>query len=171
MIGTAHYSIPWMVPLAALPRPPVLGYCIQDYEPLFYAEGSEDWKRAFASYGLVPGMKRFSKSKWNADEVTARTGLDCALVSASFDADVFRPRLPAPSASPVRIAAMVRPSTPRRQPGLTVDVMRALAQKLGDRVEIVLFGCEPSDPGAARIPPRLPAPSSRASSTTGSSRR
>ena len=146
VIGTAHYSVPWMVPLAKLSRPPVLGYCIQDYEPLFYAEGSEDWKRAFASYGLVPGMKRFSKSKWNADEVVARTGLDCALVSASFDAEVFRPRLPEPAASPVRIAAMVRPSTPRRQPGLTVDVMRALAQKLGDGVEIVLFGSERSDP-------------------------
>ncbi len=146
VIGTAHYSVPWMVPLAALPKPPVLGYCIQDYEPLFYAEGSEDWKRAFASYGLVPGMKRFSKSKWNADEVTAKTGLDCALVSASFDAEVFRPRLPAPAASPVRIAAMVRPSTPRRQPGLTVDAMRTLSRKLGDRVEIVLFGSEASDP-------------------------
>jgi glycosyltransferase involved in cell wall biosynthesis len=146
VIGTAHYSVPWMVPLAKLSRPPVLGYCIQDYEPLFYAEGSEDWKRAFASYGLVPGVRRFSKSKWNADEVVARTGLDCALVSASFDAEVFRPRLPEPAASPVRIAAMVRPSTPRRQPGLTVDVMRALAQKLGDGVEVVLFGSERSDP-------------------------
>ena len=146
VIGTGHYSVPWMVPLAKLSRPPVLGYCIQDYEPLFYAEGSEDWKRAFASYGLVPGMRRFSKSAWNANEVVARTGLDCALVSASFDAEIFRPRLPEPAASPVRIAAMVRPSTPRRQPGLTVDVMRALAQKLGDGVEVVLFGSERSDP-------------------------
>jgi glycosyltransferase involved in cell wall biosynthesis len=146
VIGTAHYSVPWMLPLAKLPHPPVLGYCIQDYEPLFYAEDSSDFKRAFASYGLVPGMKRFSKSRWNADEVTARTGLDCALVAASFDADVFRPRLPEPAASPVRIAAMVRPSTPRRQPGLTVDVMRALAQRLGDRVEVVLFGSDRSDP-------------------------
>src|ERR1035437_3012321 len=146
VIGTAHYSVSWMVPLAKLSRPPVLGYCIQDYEPLFYAEGSEDWKRAFASYGLVPGMRRFSKSAWNADEVIARTGLDCALVAASFDAEVFRPRLPEPAASPVRIAAMVRPSTPRRQPGLTVDVMRALVQKLGDGVEIILFGSERSDP-------------------------
>jgi glycosyltransferase involved in cell wall biosynthesis len=146
VIGTAHYSIPWMVPLAKLSRPPVLGYCIQDYEPLFYAEGSEDWKRAFASYGLVPGMRRFSKSRWNADEVVAKTGLDCALVSASFDADVFRVRLPEPAASPVRIAAMVRPSTPRRQPGFTLDVMRALAQKLGNGIEIVLFGSERSDP-------------------------
>lgn len=146
VIGTAHYSVPWMVPLAKLSRPPALGYCIQDYEPLFYAEGSEDRKRAFASYSLVPGMKRFSKSKWNADEVVARTGLDCALVSASFDAEVFRPRLEEPAASPVRIAAMVRPSTPRRQPGLTVDVMRALAKKLGAGVEIVLFGSERSDP-------------------------
>jgi glycosyltransferase involved in cell wall biosynthesis len=146
VIATAHYSVPWMAPLAKLSRPPVLGYCIQDYEPLFYAEGSEDRKRALASYGLVPGMRRFSKSKWNADEVVARTGLDCALVSASFDAEVFRPRLPESAASPVRIAAMVRPSTPRRQPGLTVDVMRALAQKLGDGVEVVLFGSERSDP-------------------------
>ncbi len=146
VIGTAHYSVPWMLPLARLSSPPVLGYCIQDYEPLFYAEGSEDFRRALASYGLVPGMKRFSKSKWNADEVTARTGLECALVSASFDAEVFRPRLPEPAASPVRVAAMVRPSTPRRQPGLTVDVMRSLAEKLGGAVEIVLFGSDRSDP-------------------------
>ncbi len=156
VIGTAHYSVLWMLPLAKLPRPPVLGYCIQDYEPLFYAEGSTDWKRAFASYGLVPGMRRFSKSKWNADEVVARTGLDCALVAASFNADVFLPRLPEPPASPVRIAAMVRPSTPRRQPGLTVDVMRTLAQKLGDGVEVVLFGSERSDPALRPLPLDFP---------------
>ena len=156
VVGTAHYSIPWMVPLAMLSRPPVLGYCIQDYEPLFYPEGSDDWKRAFASYSLVPGMKRFSKSKWNADEVVARTGLDCALVSASFDAEVFRPRLPEPAPGPVRIAAMVRPSTPRRQPGLTVDVMRALAGKLGAGVEIVLFGSERSDPALRGFPLDFP---------------
>ncbi len=146
VIATAHYSVPWMAPLAKLSRPPVLGYCIQDYEPLFYAEGSEDRKRALASYGLVPGMRRFSKSKWNADEVVARTGLDCALVSASFDAEVFRPRLP-----PRRRGTHHRrdPHGARggfRQPGLTVDVMRALAQKLGDGVEVVLFGSERSDP-------------------------
>jgi glycosyltransferase involved in cell wall biosynthesis len=41
---------------------------------------------------------------------------------------------------------MVRPSTPRRQPGLTVDAMRTVAQRLGDGVTIVLFGSEPSDP-------------------------
>ena len=156
VIGTAHYSVPWMVPLAKLSRPPALGYCIQDYEPLFYAEGSEDWKRAMASYGLVPGMRRFSKSGWNADEVVARTGLDCALVSASFDADVFRPRLPEPAPSPVRIAGMVRPSTPRRQPGLTADVMRALTQKLGDGVEVVLFGAERSDPALRPLPLDFP---------------
>src|ERR1035441_9262092 len=147
VIATAHYSVPWMAPLAKLSRPPVLGYCIQDYEPLFYAEGSEDRKRALASYGLVPGMRRFSKSKWNADEVVARTGLDCALVSASFDAEVFRPRLPESAASPARLAAAGAPPPARRgRRGLTVDVMRALAQKLGDGVEVVLFGSERSDP-------------------------
>ena len=41
---------------------------------------------------------------------------------------------------------MVRPSTPRRQPQFTVDVLQEFLQLHKNDVEIILFGGDPSDP-------------------------
>ncbi len=45
----------------------------------------------------------------------------------------------------IRIAAMVRPQTPRRSPGLTMDVLAALKGHFGGAVEINIFGVRPDD--------------------------
>lgn len=152
VVATANVSVEWIAPLVSAPRPPVLGYYVQDYEPLFYPEGSRDRAKAEASYGLVAGLRRFAKTEWNAATVREKTGLSCDVIGPSFDVDTFRPRLgPLPDA-PVRIAAMIRPSTPRRQPRFTLEVLREVARTHGEKVEILLFGVEDSDPALASLP-------------------
>ena len=41
---------------------------------------------------------------------------------------------------------MARPSSARRQPVLTMDVLEALSSRYGDRVEITVFGDDPTHP-------------------------
>jgi glycosyltransferase involved in cell wall biosynthesis len=88
--------------------------------------------------------------------VRKKTGLPCAVIGPSFDTEVFRPRLAVLPESPVRIAAMIRPSTPRRQPRFTLEVLREVARRHGDAVEIVLFGVDDSDPALASLPLDFP---------------
>jgi hypothetical protein len=46
------------------------------------------------------------------------------------------------SARAPRVAAMIRPRTPRRRPVATLTALEIIAQELGDGVEIITFGCD-----------------------------
>ena len=47
---------------------------------------------------------------------------------------------------------MVRPSSARRSPELTMRLLRRLSHRYGDRVEINIFGVESRDPAWAALP-------------------
>lgn len=156
VVATAFSSVEWLLPLDA-PGGPVLGYYVQDFEPLFFAEGSEEHRRALASYSLSPAMRLLCKSDWNRREVLERTGRTCTVVGPSYDFGLFRPFRPAPPPSPVRIAAMVRPDTARRQPKLTVEVLADAKRRYGPRLEVVLFGAREDDAAfLSLVPPDVP---------------
>ena len=157
VVATANRSVEWLLPLAGVPGGPVLGYYVQDFEPYFYDEGSAGHAHAFASYTLVPGLVRFAKTGWNAREVETRCGVPCAVVGPSLDTTIFRPlgggRPPAP---PVRISAMIRPSSPRRQPELTLRAFERIHERFGDSVEFTLFGVAPDDAAFRRMSKAFP---------------
>jgi glycosyltransferase involved in cell wall biosynthesis len=156
VVATVNTSVAWLSPLAAAAKPPVLGYYVQDFEPYFYEPGSQDQRRALASYSLLPGLKTFTKTRWNRDEVKRHTGVDCHVIGPSLDVDLFRPRRPELPAEPMRIAAMIRPSTPRRQPAFTLEVLARVAREMGPRVAITLFGVEASDPAFLALDSSFP---------------
>ncbi|HSB35577.1 MAG TPA: glycosyltransferase family 4 protein, partial [Thermoanaerobaculia bacterium] len=139
VVATANTSVEWLVPLAK-DAAPVLGYYVQDFEPYFYPSGSAGYAQALASYTLIPRLVRFAKTEWNAREVEAACGVPCAVVGASFDTSFFGPRQPRMPVPPLRIAAMIRPSSPRRQPELTLRVLEEVWRRHGRGVEIALFG-------------------------------
>jgi glycosyltransferase involved in cell wall biosynthesis len=139
VVATANASVEWLRPLANSASP-VLGYYVQDFEPYFYPPASAGYRKALESYTLVPRMVLFTKTEWNAREVEAKCGVRCAVVGPSVDLSIFRPAGARPAPPPARIAAMIRPSSPRRQPGLTLDVLGRIRERFGDRVEVVLFG-------------------------------
>lgn len=157
VIATANRSVEWLLPLAGREGGPVLGYYVQDFEPYFYEEGSSGHAHALASYTLIPGLVRFAKTEWNAREVTSRCAVPCAVVGPSFDAAAFSAREGArPPAPPVRIAAMIRPSSPRRQPGVTLAAFERLHERHGQKVVFTLFGVDPKDPEFLRMPRGFP---------------
>jgi glycosyltransferase involved in cell wall biosynthesis len=140
VVATANTSVEWLTPLVGVAAPPILGYYIQDFEPYFYAPASPDFAKALASYSLFPGLVRFAKTDWNARRVREQCGVPCSVVGPSFETSLFRPSAPRPSAPPLRVAAMIRPSSPRRQPELTLQILDETWKRHGKAVEFVLFG-------------------------------
>jgi len=147
VVATVNHTVQYLQPLADATAP-VLGYYIQDYEPHFFASESPEWQVARASYGLIPRLRRFTKTEWNRDELQRQTGLDAQVVGASYESDLFLPRprrrVVWPDA-PLRIGAMVRPASLYRAPALTMRVLGRVARRYGNRVEVIVFGAENDD--------------------------
>ncbi len=148
VVATVFTSLEWMT-RGPGGSTPVLGYYIQDFEPAWFSADTPGYDLALGSYARLAHLVRFTKTEWNRAIVRERVGVDSAVVGPSVDIDLFRPRGGkhgrAP-AGPTRIAAMVRPSTPRRQPAETMQVLRELTARHGREVEVIVFGCEPDDP-------------------------
>ncbi len=133
------------------PRP---AYYIQDYEPLFCAPETADWRSARSSYAALEEALLFAKTRWLCDLVEANTGLQVAKVSPSIDHSVY-------FASDQRrkgrivISAMLRPRTPRRAPHRTARILERIAAAYGDKVELMVFGCadQELDAQGLRLPP------------------
>ncbi len=147
VIATAYHSVEWIAPLAAVSEGPVLGYYVQDFEPYFFAPGTHSHEAAYRSYSLVPGIRLFTKTQWNRDLVFQETGMQAEIVGPSVDIDLFFPQvsLPVQRNHRVKVVAMVRPSTPRRNPEGTITVLGRLRQIFNDRIDIEIFG--PEDEG------------------------
>jgi hypothetical protein len=135
-------------------------YYVQDYEPLFAAPESSRADRALLSYRAIPGQLLFAKTHWLAGLVSAAHGVPVAKVCPSLDRELFHARgrvggveldpepegLGGPRSAPTcripRVAAMIRPRTPRRRPVATLAALALVARALGEQVEIVTFGCD-----------------------------
>jgi len=115
------------------------GYYVQDYEPLFYAEGSMEHAMALASFSLLRGCTYFAKSRWLVEMVQASHGHAAATVVPSIDHGLYRPSRRS-GATALRVAAMVRPSTPRRAPRRTLRLLGRLAAGAFGPVEAIGFG-------------------------------
>jgi GT2 family glycosyltransferase/glycosyltransferase involved in cell wall biosynthesis len=126
-------------------------YYIQDYEPWICRNNESLRQEALNSYTLIPGLVRFAKTDWIRHIVEEKHGVPVHKVMPSLDTSVY---FPPPKHSPsgetgqtVRIAAMIRPKTPRRAPGLTMEVLREIKEEYGESVEIIIFGCDPEEKG------------------------
>lgn len=117
-------------------------YYVQDYEPLFFSKNSLEYQEALESYTIVPDVIRVTKTTWNAREVEMRHHVKCNIIGPSVNIDLFRPYKGIESRSIVKITAMIRPSTPRRAPQLTMEVLREIKLRYGSDVEITVFGAD-----------------------------
>lgn len=123
----------------------VPGYYIQDYEALFYEEGNPLHRRAKESYRLIPDAVCFSKTQWLCDTLGREEGVTMNKITPSIDHEVYFPAEEVLE-GPLIVTAMIRPSTPRRAPELTIEVLRELKRDFGDAIEVVVFGSEDEDP-------------------------
>ena len=120
------------------------GYYVQDYEPLFYAHGTAEHAIALASFAVLRGCTYFAKTTWLTGIVRAAHGHDAALVVPSIDHGIYRPARRAKGGRRV-VAAMVRPSTPRRAPRRTLALLARLAAGEYGEVDVIAFGTDEAE--------------------------
>jgi len=143
VIGTIFHSMS-IVNAIINEHPHILpAYYIQDYEPLFFDDGSELQQEASDSYTLIPNAALFAKTHWICREVEKQHGVNVHKVSPSIDHDVYFPAQQ-PSRKNVSVAAMIRPQTPRRGAERTMQLFKELQQQLPN-LTIHTFGCNPED--------------------------
>lgn len=156
VVATIHTSMPLLAAIAAASPEVMPAYYIQDYEPLFHEEGSAENAAALASYTLVPHAVLFAKTRWLCDTVGALHDVVVHKVRPSLDHEVYYPSSAPQPREAVRVVAMVRPSSPRRGPGRTMEVLRRLTREFGKRVEVQIFGCSEADLVTAELPVDFP---------------
>jgi GT2 family glycosyltransferase/glycosyltransferase involved in cell wall biosynthesis len=139
--ATHHKSVALLEAIRAQRSDFLPAYYVQDYEPFFTAPYIA--AEAIASYTALPDMLLFAKSHWLCNVVAERHGLHVAKVEPSIDRHVFTPAPGAGSraAGPLRVVAMVRPRTARRQPLATLAVLERLLNALPGGVQVSTFGC------------------------------
>lgn len=123
---------------------PRTGYYVQDYEPLFYAAGTSEHLLALSSFAVLPGCTYFAKTTWLTRVVQAAHGHVAALAVPSIDHGLYRPTRRTLAARP-RVAAMVRPATPRRAPRRTLALLGRLAAGEFGSVETMAFGVDEAE--------------------------
>ena len=118
-------------------------YYVQDYEPFFSPSDSADVEEALASYTAHPGVPAVREDplavqrRRRAPRRARRQGrAEHRRAALPPERSAARPD------GPVRVAAMVRPRTPRRQPAATVAVLERLSrERSATEVEVTTFGC------------------------------
>jgi O-antigen biosynthesis protein len=176
VIATANNSVEWIAPLAELPNAPTIAYYIQDFEPYFhvdkpahyrlfwryawlrrrfasyYFRTDQGFRHAWISYLRIPNMIRVTKTPWNKTEVEKQIKRPCSVIGASYNIDLFMPRLALSTTAKVRISAMIRPSSSRRGALRTMRVLHDIMHSFADKVEIILFGAANDDPQFQALP-------------------
>jgi GT2 family glycosyltransferase/glycosyltransferase involved in cell wall biosynthesis len=149
---------------AAIKKNPsaLLGYYAQDYEPWFWYSPFELDKnpkgRSFTvaknSYNAnKKNVFVIAKTFWTAHMIKNNHNVGVNLVQGSMNHNIYSADKtslalkmakkfdPASNSNKFRIVAMVRPSTPRRNPKKTLDMLMRLAHAYPDTVEITICGC------------------------------
>jgi len=154
VIATLYKSVYWLQILNQDGKMPVRGYYVQDFEPYFFPEESSEYKLALKSYTQYADLVKFTKTEWNYNVVKKQTKTDCSVIGLSVNLDLYRPfnrRDSNWSQRPLRIAAMIRPSSPRRAAELTMQVLQKVYRIYGSTIQIVIFGCQSSDPAFLKL--------------------
>jgi len=142
VVATEYPSVDLLARLARERPEIVCAYYVQDYEPLFAPPESSRADRALLSYRALPDLLLFAKTHWLRNLLGTVHGVSVAKVAPSLDRELFHAGGRSQQAGVVRVAAMIRPRTPRRRPLATLNALATIARELGDGVQISTFGCD-----------------------------
>ena len=151
IVATHNRTVAWLQSVRGANPDVTLGYYIQGFEPLMYdASMRAAYMQALQSYTLIPDMVRFTKTEWTRDEVLRHTGAEATVIGVDGDIDLFRPRpneIRDRTDRPLRLAAMIRPDSPYREPEQTMQLLKRAHATYGSRIEPVIFGTSIDSPG------------------------
>jgi len=151
VVATVYTSVELVSRICQVHRAILPAYYVQDYEPLFFNEGTNDWQVAYDSYTKIPNAMLFAKTQWLVDTVRAKHDLLVHKVEPSIDHEVYR-TVPRGDTGRIRLSAMIRPQTPRRGAERTMRLLSKIWQSHGGNVEIELFGCSENDSSFDLLP-------------------
>ncbi len=143
IIGTIFTTVKSLKKISERYPDKKFGYYIQDYEPMFFDESEDYWQEARDSYTLLEDICMFAKTKWIANTVEKEHGRKVNIVEPSIDIAMYNPYVIEEKiiSMPIKITAMIRPKTERRNPIGTMQVLKMLKEKYGEKVQVNLFGC------------------------------
>ena len=150
IIATSFYSF-YLLPQKS--DNVILAYYVQDLETWFFEHDPLMQAVAAKTYVQRPDVLRVTKSRWNREVISEYGGYQPRVIGPSVDVDLFTPLSDEglrPNSTPF-VLAMVRPETERRNPYLTLRVIRRLKDTLGAKVRVGCFGCSTSDMDRFRI--------------------
>lgn len=113
-------------------------YFIQDYEPYFFAQGSE---YSFAENTYKFGFRGITAGDWLKDICINKFGMQADSFGFSYDKDLYKPTKKADSKK--RVFFYARPVTPRRDFELGILALNELAKRVPD-LEVVFAGWDVS---------------------------
>jgi glycosyltransferase involved in cell wall biosynthesis len=142
VVATEYPSVGSLMRLAHTRPGIVCAYYVQDYEPLFAMPETSRSDRALLSYRAIADQLLFAKTHWLRGIVGELHGVPVAKVRPSLDLELFHTRGRLESARRLRVAAMIRPRTPRRRPAATLNALAAIDGSLGEAAELITFGCD-----------------------------
>lgn len=153
VIATVYFTVEWLKTLDNLNVKKVVlfGYYIQGFEPLIFPNNTDNYYRALKSYTMVSEVIPFTKTDWTKNEVARNTGTIPRVIGISVNTSLFRPRFEKNKA-PIRISAMIRPSTQYREPEKTLAILKEISKIYRDQVEIWIFGAKLDDPDFTKLP-------------------
>ena len=155
VIATYHKTFPVLKKIYQASGKRLLpAYYVQDYEPWFIPKDKVDRiAQAENSYTALSSTVLFAKSDWVCKLVKDKHGVNIHKVKPSLDTDLYhyKYRKRKSSKGIIHIAAMVRPSTPRRAPEETMQVLKSVKQKYGQRIRITIFGNDPNSKDFKRL--------------------
>jgi hypothetical protein len=115
-------------------------YFVQDFEPAFFAHGS-DYFLAEQTYRL--GLVGVTGGAWLRDKLAAEYGMRTASFDFSYDKHLYR-RVEHPASNTRKVFFYARPVTPRRCSEIGLLALREVCRQRSD-VEVVIAGWDVSD--------------------------
>jgi GT2 family glycosyltransferase len=140
-IATHFLTVPTALLLHERYPATIPAFYVQDIETRFGAHAAV----AAGGYRKMNIGFPFAKTQWLVDKLREEFGVRAYKIPPTLDTTRFTAaNRSAPNpATALRIAAMVRVATPRRNPSGTLQVLHELKRKHGDGVDITIFGTDP----------------------------
>ena len=109
-------------------------YFVQDYEPYFYAKGSE---YEFAKQTYTFGLRGITAGDWLKDKLADEFGMKTSSFGFSYDKSLYKPLKKKDNTK--RVFFYARPVTPRRDFEMGLLALDLLCQKMPE-VEVIFAG-------------------------------
>ena len=142
LVATLYLSTFWIKnSLSYFQLSPKLAYYVQDYEPWFFSNDSEEFVMATQSYDENLDWKFLTKTEWCSGILNEKHKIKSHNLGPSYESMNY---YPGNTLSRYRnkpsISLMVRHESPRRNPLGTIEMANKISQTFGEGLNVIVFG-------------------------------